>query len=70
MDSFFVNHESTQTKEGASCVNEDYVSALELYCLLKQYLFDIQRNWRTVVSVAFASHTHVKYARKFVHLSS
>ena len=62
LDDFFLKSESVAVKEEGRCVDEDYVAALELYCLLKQCLLDIKHNWRTVVAVALASPTYTKYA--------
>ena len=64
LNSFFLKSESIEVKEDGKCMDEDYVAALELYCLLKQYALDIKHNWRTVMAVALASSTYVKYASK------
>ena len=37
-------------------IDEDYVHALEIYCLLRQRLVDIKHNWKTVVSRALWQH--------------
>lgn len=65
LDAFLLKSESIEVKEEGRCVDEDYVAALELYCLLKQYLLDIKHNWRTVVAVALASPTYTKYASEY-----
>ena len=62
LNAFFLKHESVEVKEEGGCVDEDYVAALELYCLLKQCSLDIKHNWRAVMTVALASSTYVKYA--------
>ncbi len=65
LNSFFLKCESVEVKEEeGKCVDENYVAALELYCLLKQCSLDIKHNWRAVVAVALASSTYVKYASK------
>ena len=64
LNAFFLKSESVDVKEEGRCVDEDYVAALELYCLLKQCSLDIRHNWRAVMAVAFASSTYVKYASK------
>ena len=40
--------------------DEKYVEALEMYCLLKQRLFDVRHNWRIVVRKAFQDHGKYK----------
>ena len=45
------------------CVDEEYVHALEMYCLLKQRLFDVRHNWRMVLKKALSS-DHGKYTGK------
>ena len=45
-----------QNAPTGSEVDEDYVRALEMYCLLKQRLLDIKHNWKTVVQEAFTGH--------------
>lgn len=37
-------------------VDEEYVHALELYCLLKQRLLDVRHNWSAVVKEALSDH--------------
>ena len=64
LNAFFLESESIDVKEEGSCVDEDYVGVLELYCLLKQCLLDIKHNWRAVMTVAIALPTSVKYASK------
>ena len=66
LNTFFLNRESKLTKKEGTCssVDEDYVVALELYCLLKQCLLDLKHNWRAVAAVAFALPINVKYASK------
>jgi hypothetical protein len=39
-----------------SSVDEDYVSALEMYCLLKQRLSDVRHHWRLVLKEALSDH--------------
>ena len=62
---FFLNYKSGPAKTCLNGIDEDYVSALELYCLLKQRLLDVKHNWRTVMTVSFSLPTNVKYASKF-----
>ena len=62
LNAFFLSNESIQREDRSSYVDEDYVSALEFYCLLKQYLLDIKHNWGNVMTVALALPTNVKYA--------
>lgn len=64
LNAFFLKSESIEVKKDGRCVDEDYVAALELYCLLKQCSLDIKHNWRTVMAVALASSTYAKYASK------
>lgn len=62
---FLMNNESLQAEMGDHNVDDNYVTALELYCLLKQCLLDMKHNWRAVMAVAFSLPTNVKYASKF-----
>lgn len=64
LNAFFLKSDSVDVKEEGRCVDEDYVAALELYCLLKQCSLDMKHNWRTVMAVALASSTYAKYASK------
>ncbi len=41
-------------------VDDEYVQALEVYCLVRQCLLDVRHSWRNVVSVVFKEHG--KYA--------
>ena len=41
-------------------VNEKYVEALEMCCLLKQRLVDVRHNWRIVVQKALCDHDSFK----------
>ena len=45
-------------KEESSVTNvdEDYVHALEIYCLLKQRLLDVRRNWKMVLKEVLADY--------------
>lgn len=50
-----VSRETTASFSGrisGGCVDADYVQALEVYCLLRQRLLDIQCSWRSVVTIA------------------
>lgn len=40
----------------ATGVDEQYVRALEMYCLLKQRLSDVRHSWKAVVKEALADH--------------
>lgn len=39
-----------------SDLDEKYVEALEMYCLLKMRLLDVRHSWRTVVQKALCDH--------------
>ncbi len=50
--------------DAGTSIDENYVRALEMYCLLKQRLLDIVHNWKTVVQEALpghGKHTGIKY---------
>ncbi len=41
-------------------MDDEYVKALEVYCLVRQCLLDVRHSWRSIVSVVFKQHG--KYA--------
>ncbi len=52
IDSIFLSdHSST-----AEMIDQHYVAALEVYCLLKQRMIDLKKSWRNVLKISFNSH--------------
>ncbi len=47
-------------------IDERYVHALEMYCLLKQRFLDVKYNWKTVVKDALSDHGRMAGKRLFI----
>ena len=48
--------DKNKAKEHGPNIDEDYVHALEMYCLLKQRLLDVRHKWKNVVKEALSDH--------------
>ena len=37
-------------------IDQQYITVLEVYCLLKQRMLDLKKSWRNVLRISFISH--------------